>query len=394
MSAATPRRARGTVVVVWTAYRAGPWSIRSLRDAGWDVVALHPRREGHGRSTACLRPLPCPSPVHETDAFLEAVTRTCREVGARALLPLGEESVRVLAEGAPDLGDTVLAGPDAAQYAALCDKRQLGGNAVRAGVAHPPGVFVTADGPSGDWPPFPAFVKSRDGVGPDGGTAATRVATAPERDRAVGELLDAGLEVVVEELIRAPQWTVHCARDGHGGFAGVAAVVDRNFPRGAGSPTVSVVGSAGEVALDATRRLLELIDYRGPANAQFFLRDGTLMVHDVNLRVPASVAIAIRGGVDVPALGVAAAVGERIPPAPPPPTGLRYVSAGDEVRALVTRRRPGAPVVRARTVVGDLVRAAAGRGAVLDPPLSDPLWIPADLTAAAKGAARRLLGRG
>ena len=36
----------------------------------------------------------------------------------------------------------------------------------------------------------------------------------------------------MEELIRAPQWTVHCARDGHGGFAGVAAVVDRNFPEG------------------------------------------------------------------------------------------------------------------------------------------------------------------
>jgi hypothetical protein len=355
---------------------------------------MHPREEGHGRSTALLRPIPCPSPVHETEAFLEAVQRTCRETGARALLPLGEESVRVIAEHGPDLGDTVLAGPDAAQYAALCDKRALGENAARAGVAHPPSVMVTADGPSGGWPALPGFVKSRDGVGPDGGTAAARVTTAEERDRAVGALIGAGLEVVVEELIAAPQWIVHCARDGEGGFAGVAAVVDRNFPRGAGSPTVSVVGGADSVALDATRRLLELIDYRGPANAQFFLRDGELMVHDVNLRVPASVALAIRGGVDVPALGVAAALGERIPPAPPPPAGLRYVSVGDEVRDLVTRTAPGAPRVPARTVVRDIVRAAVGRGAVLDPPITDPLWIPADLKAAAKSGARRLAGRG
>ena len=379
---------------MWTAYRAGPWSIRSLRGAGWDVVALHPVDEGHGRSTACLSPRPCPSPVHDTAAFIEAVERTCRETGARALLPLGEECVRVLAENPHDLGGTVLAGPDAAQYAALCDKRALGETALRAGVSHPPGVIVTVDGPSGDWPAFPSFVKTRDGVGPDGSTAAVRVHTQQERERAVDELIDAGLEVVVEELIVAPQWIVHCARDREGGFAGVAAVVERNFPRGAGSPTVSILGGPDEPALDATRRLLDLIDYVGPANAQFFLRDGELMVHDVNLRVPASVAIAIKGGVDVPALGVAAALGERIPDAPPPPTGLRYVSVGDEVRDLVTRSTPGAPHASPREVARDIVRGVTGRGTVLDPPLTDPLWIAADLAAAGRGLARRLLGRG
>ena len=73
-----------------------------------------------------------------------------------------------------------------------------------------------------------------------------RVHTQQERERAVHELIDAGLEVVVEELIVAPQWVVHCARDREGGFAGVAAVVERNFPRGAGSPTVSILGGPDE----------------------------------------------------------------------------------------------------------------------------------------------------
>ena len=110
--------------------------------------------------------------------------------------------------------------------------------------------------------------------------------------------------------------------------------------------------------------------------------------------MPASVAIAIKGGVDVPALGVAAALGERIPDAPPPPTGLRYVSVGDEVRDLVTRSTPGAPHASPREVARDIVRGVTGRGTVLDPPLTDPLSIAADLAAAGRGLARRLLGRG
>ena len=380
------------MVVVWTAYRAGPWACRSLKAAGWRVVAMHPEDEGHGRSTACLNPRRCPSAVEDTEAFVEAVVETCRATGARALLPLGEECVRVLAEAAPDLGPTTLVGPDAAQYAALCDKRALGENAARAGVAHPPGIIVTAEGPDGDWPPLPSFVKTRDCVAPDRSTAAMRVETPESRARAVDYLVDAGLEVVVEELISAPQWTVHCVRDAEGGFAGVAALVVRNYPRGAGSPTVSIVGGPDEIALEATRRLLDSIDYRGPANAQFFLRDGELMVHDVNLRVPASVALAIRGGLDVPALGVAAALGRPLPPMGPPATGLRYVSVGDEVRDILTPAANGqrTPV---REVVADIARGAVSRRAMLDPPLSDPLWIAADLFAGAKGLARRVLRR-
>jgi hypothetical protein len=95
--------------------------------------------------------------------------------------------------------------------------------------------------------------------------------------------------------------------------------------------------------------------------------------------------------VDVPALGVAAALGERIPPQPAPRTGLRYVSAGDEVRDLFGRPPDGGRATPVREVVADIVRGAVSPNAVLDPPLRDPLWIGADILNAARDRARRIL---
>lgn len=383
---------RGTIVAVWTGYRAGPWAVRSLRAAGWDVIGMHPEDEGSGRSTACLKPRACPSVAHDEEAFVDAVVRACREAGARAVLPMGEEAVRVLAEHAPDLGSTVLVGPDSAQYVALCDKRELGENAARVGVGTPPGVVVTADGPDGDWPALPSYVKTRDGVAPDRSTAAVRVETPAERERAIAELIDGGCTALVEERIAAPQVVVHGVRAADGSFAGVSAATVRNFPRGAGSPTVSIAAAPDHPVVDATRRLFESVDYVGPGNAQFFVRDGELMVHDVNLRLPASVGIAIRVGLDVPALGVAAALGESVPPFTYAP-GLRYVSVGDEVKGLGDRTPPEAGGASRREVARDILRGAVGRGAMLDPPLSDPLWAAADLTSAARRTARRVRRR-
>ena len=383
---------QGTLLAVWTGYRAGPWALRSLKAAGWEVVAMHPVDEGSGRSTACLRPRPCPSVADEEEAFVETVVRTCAEVGARAVLPMGEEAVRVLAEHAPDLGDTTLVGPDSAQYTALCDKRALGESARRVGVGTPPGVVVTAEGPAGAWPPLPSYVKTRDGVAPDRSTAAVRVEDPAARARAVAELIDGGCTALVEESIAAPQWVVHGVRSADGGFAGVCARTVRNYPRGAGSPTVSVAGPPDHPVVDATRRLFESVGYVGPGNAQFFVRDGELLVHDVNLRLPASVGIAVRVGLDVPALGVAAALGATVPPFTYTP-GLRYVSIGDEVKALGDRTPPEAGGAGRGEVARDILRAALTRGTMLDPPLNDPLWIGADLMSAARHAARRMRAR-
>jgi predicted ATP-grasp superfamily ATP-dependent carboligase len=144
---------------------------------------------------------------------------------------------------------------------------------------------------------------------------------------------------------------------------------------------------------DAARRVLDVAGYVGSANVQFLERDGELLVHDVNLRPPAPVALAMRAGLDLPAAGLAAALGLPLGPERPVGGGFGYLSLVDELRAARQARRapPGSP--SARQVVREVVAAAVSPRVLVDPPITDPLWIPPVLSAAARSRARRLAGR-
>jgi biotin carboxylase len=373
-----------TIVVLWTGYRAGPWACRSLRAAGWRVVGVHPADEGRGRSTACPNPRPCPSPSAEPEALLAALAEICRAEDAIAVLPVNEEPLRLMAETGPDLGPTVVVGPDARQFAAVCDKGRLAETAAAAGVGRPATVTVGPDGPEGGWPPLPSVVKVRTSSPDEPGGFPATVRDERERAHAVSLLVEAGVDAVVEELQTGAHWTVHCVRGEGGRFAAVAARILRSFPRRVGMPSLFETDGGSPAAVEAAQRMLDAIDYRGPANVQFFEGDGQMLVHDVNLRVPASVALAMAAGLDVPALGVDAALGRPLEL----PAGLsrpvRYVSLVDELRGMRSEAGP-----RPRTVVRELVGAAVSRDAVLDPPLTDPLWAPARMASASRDRIKR-----
>jgi hypothetical protein len=294
------------------------------------------------------------------------------------VLPVSEDATRLLALRAPDLGGAVVAGPTAAQYAALCDKAALGETAARAGVGSPARAVAGAGGAS---PALPSIVKARSAEPvPDALDHPVVAPTAGARHAALARLLDAGVGAVVEELVEGPHWSVTCVRDAEGGVASVVARIVRTFPREAGMPSLLVVAGDAEPASAAAGRLLASVGYRGPANLQMLERDGEMLVHDANLRIPATVAMAMAAGVDVPALAVEAALGGRVPSRPRPgAAGLRYLSLVDELRA------GGSP--------RELAGAALSRRAVLDPPPRDPLWVPARALAAARRAVRRVRGR-
>lgn len=383
--------APGTVVVLWTGYRAGPWVCRSLRAAGWNVVGVQPRGAGSGRSTACRAPRPAPSPVDAPDDLLAVLRDICERTGARAVLPLDEDCVRLLATREPDLGPARAIAPTSAQWSALCDKARLGETARAAGVGHPATALVTAGGVVGALPPLPCVVKVRttDGRAP-GLEVVVRVDSAAERDAAVGLLIGLELEAVVQEAIEAPHHTVHCVR-GADGFRAVTGTIERTYPREAGMPSVFEVTGAEGPAVDAARRLLDAVDYRGPANVQLFAREGEMLVHDVNLRPPAPVALSMRAGLDLPALGVAAGLGLPLGPPAPIRGGGRYLSLVDELRALRHRRdaRPGDP--SALWILHDIAEGVVSRRVLLDPPLRDPLWIGPQIRAHVPGWARRAI---
>lgn len=320
---------------------------------------------------------------------MRAITDLCVGRGAEVIVPVDEVAVRVLADRGAGL-PAVVAGPTAAQYAALCDKAELGRSAARAGIGHPARVLVPADGPRGHWPPLPSIVKASGAGGPTGGAPQlVRVETARARNAAVNALTAAGLDVIVEEQIIGTHWSVTGVRDAHGGMRAIASRILRTFPRAAGMPSILETVASEGPAVDAAARLLDSVDYRGPANVQMFERDARIFVHDVNLRLPATTLLVMRAGLDLPALGVVAALGRPLPPPRGPlRAGLRYVSLVDELRAIVAPGRGAEPPRGAAAAA--LVRAVVSPGTLVDPPLRDPLWAPPLALTAARRIARRV----
>lgn len=381
-----PRSVLPPVLVLGAGYRAGPWVVRSLRAAGFPVIPVAFGGRLEGRTSVCVRPRRMPSPATCAAEMAERVAAACRAEGVGLVFPVTEDATRAIALHAGDLGGAAVAGPNAAQYAALCDKALLGDTAARAGVDHPVTVTVIPGEPVPDLP-LPAIVKTADsGEAADEDLGVVLAGDAQSRDAAVAGFMRVGARAVVQEVLTGPMWLVHGARARD---ASVTACirVEETWPRDAGVSSVNrLVTGAGALAATATP-LLDAVDYVGPWCMNAFERDGRLVVHDVNLRPAASVALGMRAGLDVPALGALAALG--IPwPRLPPLTERLYVNVDGEARALMAALRGRATAGRVRALT-DAGRLLGSRGRVLDPSPADVVWVGGLAAGVAVSAARR-----
>ncbi len=361
------------MLVLWTGYRAGVQACRSLARAGHRVVGAHPEGAAGGSSRWCRRPLRYPPPGDGAEAFLERLEELCRRESIDVVLPVNEDIVRLLAERRPDLGGAVAVGPDEAQYRALCDKRELARTALAVGVEHPGTITVGPDGPDGPWPALPCMIKpvvSRSDMSVAGISFA---ATPEERDAAVDRLLDAGIEALVQERIEGRRWVGHCVRDATR-LDLVCSRISRDYPRRTGVACVQRTTSPPDGLESAIERLLGHVDYRGPATISFLERDGRLYVHDVNLRLGASVGLMVGSGFDLPRRAVEAALGVDSP-APPAWTPIRYVWLDGELEALRDALRGRDVGESAARVAGRIAAALALPGRMTDPGILDPWWL-------------------
>lgn len=364
-----------TVLVLWVGHRPGPWVCRSLQRAGHRVLRGHPEGAGDAHLIGLPEPSRYPSPTRAPEEFVNWVRQTCRIAPVDVVMPLDEDIARLLAPYAPLMDDTLVAGPDARQYRMLCDKDALGATAAAAGVGRPRSVAVGVDGPHGAWPPLPSIVKPHRSTADTGGLDdVVMVADAAARDRAVDALVRADLGAIVEERVEGDHWVAHCVRGADGRFAGVAARVLATSPRGAGTPSVMTVVGDHPPILDAVRRLFDVAGYVGLGNAQFFERDGEVLVHDVNLRPPASVGLAIRAGFDAPALGIAAVRGDTTGIVAPRVRPFTYVSADGEAN-VVSRRLKEDGGGTAAAAAARILAAGLRGGRMMDPPLWDLPWL-------------------
>jgi carbamoyl-phosphate synthase large subunit len=386
-----------TVLVAPSDFRAGPWACRSLTAAGYRVVGAHQEgRFAGGRSLACRSPRRYPSPLDDPDGFVEALHGIVARDGVVALLPTSEDVVRVLASHGPELG-AVVVGPSHEQYQRLCDKGALAIAAAEAGVDHPGTVVVGADGPEGTLPPLPCVVKPRiSGEEMHGTAVAVTVRTEAERDAAVAALLEEGRDALVQALLDGPRWFAHSVGLGRD-FRFLAFEAFDDNPRGSGPASFLRTARAPEGVREATLRLMELIDYAGPCSLSFIESDGRPQVHDVNLRLGATVGASIRSGFDIPRLAVDIALGRSIPAENGDARTITYVRMDGELGAMVDEFRGRGTGEGRGPLAARLAKGIAAPGWMIDPSPFDPFLVSTlagrSLLNAARAARRTARGR-
>jgi carbamoylphosphate synthase large subunit len=371
---------RATVLVLQVGNRSGPWACRSLVQAGFRVVGAHEAGRVAGRSRYCPEPIRTARAFAAPDDFLWDVERICRFHAVDAVMSNDDEGItQLLAREQQRLMGAVFVGPTSDQYDRVCDKAQLHDTARAAGLDAPRAATVDSSAGTVDWPPLPSVVKPRTTQTQVAGTLIRRnaivVRTPEERAAAVAEVCEATGGAVIEERIVGTPWRAHFVGDGSE-VAIVPVTTIRSSPEEAGMSSVQTVASAAPPPLlEASRRLISALGYRGPGSVQFIERDGTFYVHDVNLRLPSSVAVSMLAGLDMPSLAVAVALGMpadlrsiRVRP------GVRYVWFLGELRNLVTRIRRREPLPRVWEVAADIALAFASPRRVLDQMVpTDPL---------------------
>ena len=290
-----------TVLVLGTAQWSAQSTAFSLARSGFRVVGAWGGGRLAGRTRYCdkLCRIPPPAQLPEFSAAVEAI---CQREEVAAVMPLTDElSSALLATRSP--GSTwVIAGPDATAFARLCDKSGLQETAARAGVMAPPSAVVTPAGAQGPLPALPAYVKvfTTANTGMPSGRPV-RVSDQGELEVTVRRLVESGASVLVQEEIQGRQWRFHFARC-RGRIAHLGAQTLADYPHHVGRSTVSQFGRAPDALVDRASTLLDEVGYEGTGSVQFVDREGDWFVHDVNLRMPESVAGSIASGLDLPRL--------------------------------------------------------------------------------------------
>jgi carbamoyl-phosphate synthase large subunit len=380
-----------TIVVVEAPGRAGTWACRSLRRAGFRIVGT----AGSARSAKAALP-ECdvvkvvPSPQDDGPGFLDRLAEAVEEEGASAVMQTDNEGATELLTRFFGRTRAAVVGPDAQQFSELCDKAILPDTLRAAGLDTPGTVVVGRDG-AADLPPVPCIVKPASAGTGSGDRHVHHIAAVAhdvgERDELVRELVEVTGSAVVQERVVGTPWRIHFVAS-RTAFVSLPVQTRLSHPREAGMSTVQYVPDEAPEAIFANaERLIRHAGYVGPGSVQFLERDGTFYIHDVNLRLPASVAVSIKAGLDLPALAVECALGREDALARVRLTrGVTYVWLAGEMSALlsgVRRPRQAVPaLVEFTSVVG---RAAVSSSQLVDRP---------PLRAVVSGLYSRTLGRG
>jgi carbamoyl-phosphate synthase large subunit len=242
-------------------------------------------------------------PLSTEDGYIDAIEALCERERVGLVVPTIDDELPVFAAAAhrlEQIGARVAVSPG--DTTALCnDKLATCRHLLSQGVSAAP-TWLPADVPADT--PLPLFVKPRHGRG---GVGAFPARTRAELDFFCGYVADA----VVQTYLDGPEFTIDilAGRDGR-----PLAVVPRE----------RVTVRAGVIDRGRTVRDSALIDlgiqcaaairFFGPINVQCRVVGGRPTVFEINPRFSGGIPLTIAAGVDVPAMLVRLALGERVQP--------------------------------------------------------------------------------
>ena len=243
-------------------------------------------------------------PRSDDPGFVDALLALCERDGVGLVIPTRDEELPILAAARDRFaaaGTLVLvSSPEAVD--ACRDKRRFGAAVAEAGLETPAEHDVSAGLAS---IPLPAFVKPRFGKG---GRGAAAVATLDDL-RAAVDAVDG--DVVIQELVRAPEYTVDAFLDLDG--TPISCVPRERVQVVAGESVVSrTVEDPGLV--DATLRLCRSIGLVGHLTVQAFRSPDRIAFIEINPRYGGAANLGFAAGAPTPAFALALARGERVAP--------------------------------------------------------------------------------
>jgi predicted ATP-grasp superfamily ATP-dependent carboligase len=320
-------------------------ALRGLAAAGWSVGVAGPRGRGAAASRHCWRVHAVPGPEWGLTAFRDALNRAVVEGGYEVLLPSGDAEVLALAELRDELG-AVVPYPNAAAVRRAHDKLDLAAAAQEAGLRAPRTVLATGDlhpRTFGD----AVMVKARVHAAPRSPGdplrfEAARATTPAEVAARVGQLRAAGREAVVQEIVDGALLGFVAVGDGQGRLRGtVQQVASRVWPSSGGLIARAQTVPVDPVLAAGVARLLRGLGWTGLAMLEFVVpADGAPRLIDFNGRFYASIALALRAGVNLPAMWAAHATSRPFAGPDTARAGVRFQWLEGDLRLAVQRRGP------------------------------------------------------
>ena len=316
-------------------------AVRALRAAGhapW--VTVHERGTYAARSRACAGSVIVPMPGRDPDAFVEAVARLAREVGAAVILPGTDVATLALSKRTSRLPDHVALGaapPDV--LTSLADKRNLGTIVAAGGLAVPPEIEVRAGAVPRSLPfAFPVVVKPpvSELRGVDGITRHYAAHAASSTDGIEAAL--AGLPdgvAIVQPLLSGPIGSLAGVFWDGRLVAAVQAEGDRIWPTPCGSISHAVTVPLDPALVAATETMLRPTGWQGVFQLDFFRVGPDVVVIDFNPRLYTSLGHTTRAGVNLAAIWVDGLLGRGLRALPDYRLGVGYRREEGDVRALL-----------------------------------------------------------